>query len=240
MKNFNDQAYQINTSQHPLYASQKAAIERLKNIFIGFMVCIGILMLAILFSSLSHTETTEITVKFFGFPLRFDMEGEGGFLFFIYWIFMVDIIISPIILVFAFLGGIFETKNEALNESYRSNLWAKYQAELLYANRHEVTIETEKESLDKPTPEKRQETISLNVPEGVKSFQFCQFEDYVKLQSIVIPKSISVIATSAFKNCKNLKDVYYRGSEDEWKSITIYSNNEPLLNANIHYNHNEQ
>ena len=237
MKNFNDQAYQINTSQHPLYASQKAAIERLKNVFIGLMVCIGILMLAILFSSLSHTE---ITVEFFGFPLRFDMEGDGSLLFFIYWIFMVDIILSPIILVFAFLGGIFETKNEALNEAYRANLWKKYQAELLYTNSHEANIEVEKEISSKPTPEKSQETISIDIPDDTTVFRFCEFEKCTNLTVIVIPKSVTVIATSAFKNCKELKDVFYKGSEEDWKAIKIYENNEPLLNANIHYNYNGQ
>ena len=35
--------------------------------------------------------------------------------------------------------------------------------------------------------------------------------------------------------CSKLSDVYYYGTEEEWKSITIGMNNDPLLNATIHY-----
>ncbi len=233
MKNFNDQDYQIKTSNHPLYASQKAAIKYAKNTFIGLMICIVFLMLAILISSLSYAE---ITVEFFGFPLKFDMEEEGALLLFLYWAFIAEIILSPIFLVFTFLGGIFETKNEELNESYRANLWAKYQAELLYTNNHEVPIEIS----SKLTPEESQEKISMDIPEGTTSFKCFEFDDYINLQLIVIPKSISVIETFAFRNCKELKDVYYRGSEEEWNAIKIHNGNKPLLNAHIHYNYNGQ
>ncbi len=238
MKNFNDQAYQINKSQHPQADQKKAVLKYIKWLFLSLLISIGAIMfIGVLTSSLEHSH---IIVYFFGFPLEFNIEETGGGAFFLYWMFMMEIIMGTIGIVINLLFKIAEMKIEALNESYRSNLWAKYQAELLYSNNCEVTTEVKKELFDKSTPQKKQETISLNVPEGVKSFQFCQFEDYVNLQSIVIPKSISFIATSAFKNCKELKNVYYRGSEDEWKAITIYGNNEPLLNANIHYNHNEQ
>lgn len=197
-------------------------------------------MIAVLISSLGYSE---ITVEFFGFPIKFDMEeGSGTILFFLYWIFMVSVILAPFFLVIAFLGGIFEMKIEALNESYRANLWTKYQAELLYSSRSDVSNEVteENENSRQTKPEKNQEKISVDIPEGTTCFQFCEFNDYINLQLIVIPKSMSFIASSAFRNCKALKDVYYRGSEEEWKAIKIYGDNEPLLNANIHYNYTGQ
>ena len=45
------------------------------------------------------------------------------------------------------------------------------------------------------------------------------------------------IDTGAFGNCNNLTDVYYVGSEEEWKLITIGNDNYDLTNATIHYNY---
>ena len=39
----------------------------------------------------------------------------------------------------------------------------------------------------------------------------------------------------AFYGCTGLKDVYYTGSKDEWKAISIDEYNDRLLNATIHY-----
>jgi hypothetical protein len=43
------------------------------------------------------------------------------------------------------------------------------------------------------------------------------------------------IGVDAFKDCSNLTDVYFLGTQTEWSVITIDSNNEYLLNATIHY-----
>lgn len=56
------------------------------------------------------------------------------------------------------------------------------------------------------------------------------------LTSITIPDSITIIDYGAFNYCNNLKYVYYSGSEEQWKSITIASGNNYLTNATIHYN----
>ncbi len=59
-----------------------------------------------------------------------------------------------------------------------------------------------------------------------------------ELEWVSIPYSVSLIGDSAFEGCTDLKDVYYNGSEEEWKAITVGKNNECLLNANIHFNSN--
>ena len=57
------------------------------------------------------------------------------------------------------------------------------------------------------------------------------------LTSVVIGDSVTTIGNSAFSSCSKLKDVYYTGSEEEWKAITIGSDNSRLTNATKHYNY---
>ena len=66
---------------------------------------------------------------------------------------------------------------------------------------------------------------------GVFSFRACQ------LSSITIPKTVKNIDNYAFVGCDNLKDVYYMGSSEEWRKITISQENYSLNRAKIHFNH---
>ncbi len=53
--------------------------------------------------------------------------------------------------------------------------------------------------------------------------------------SISIPKSIVKIGNEAFYYCDSLKDVHYKGSQQQWKAIVIETRNDSLLKAKIHY-----
>ena len=55
------------------------------------------------------------------------------------------------------------------------------------------------------------------------------------MKSIVIPKSVTAIGESAFDGC-GLETVYYTGSEEEWNSIVVSDNNDPLFN-NVVFNY---
>ena len=56
--------------------------------------------------------------------------------------------------------------------------------------------------------------------------------------SYTIPDSVTSIGGAAFLDCSSLTDVYYAGSEAQWKAISISSTeNDDLLTANIHYNY---
>ena len=56
------------------------------------------------------------------------------------------------------------------------------------------------------------------------------------MTSIKIPNTITRIYYGAFSDCTNLKDVYYSGTEEEWKKVNIAVFNDPLSSATIHFN----
>jgi len=61
------------------------------------------------------------------------------------------------------------------------------------------------------------------------------FDNCSSLESVIIPKTITMISSYCFDGCSSLKDIYYEGSMDEWNKITIGSFNNPLSKATIHY-----
>lgn len=50
---------------------------------------------------------------------------------------------------------------------------------------------------------------------------------------MTIPNSVTSIGDRAFYDCDSLSDVYYGGSEAQWKAIKIGSDNAPLTRANL-------
>ena len=58
---------------------------------------------------------------------------------------------------------------------------------------------------------------------------------YYRAKSISFPTSVKVINYGAFINCSNLKNLYYEGNKEQWKSVKVYSNNAYLTSAKIHY-----
>lgn len=77
---------------------------------------------------------------------------------------------------------------------------------------------------------------SYTIPDSVTSIRSNAFAGCTGLTSIAIPNSVTSIGDWAFDGCTGLKDVYYTGSKDEWKAISVEYDNDSLLNATIHYN----
>ena len=73
----------------------------------------------------------------------------------------------------------------------------------------------------------------VTIPEGVTSIGNAAFSGCSSLTEVTIPKSVTSIGDSAFYNCDALKTVYYGGSQTDWGKISIGSDNDPLLKAEI-------
>ncbi|MDD6528110.1 MAG: leucine-rich repeat protein [Oscillospiraceae bacterium] len=62
------------------------------------------------------------------------------------------------------------------------------------------------------------------------------FQNCPNLTKIKIGKNVKTIEENAFKGMKNIPEIYYAGSEAEWKKIAIDSSNDMILQAKIHFN----
>ena len=77
---------------------------------------------------------------------------------------------------------------------------------------------------------------TITIPNSVKDIGRSAFYGCSSLTSVIIPNSITSIGTYAFALCDALKNIYYNGTESEWRNIKIGEENDPLTNATIHYN----
>ena len=77
---------------------------------------------------------------------------------------------------------------------------------------------------------------SITIPNSVMSIDNCAFQNCTGLKSIMIGNGLTSIGDSAFNICDSLTDVYYAGSEEQWRNITIESDNSSLRMAHMHYN----
>ncbi len=76
----------------------------------------------------------------------------------------------------------------------------------------------------------------IRIPNGIKTINQGLFVSCINLVEVVLLESVTHIDDRAFQYCGNLTDVYYLGTEEQWKTITIDSDNGYLLNARIHFN----
>ena len=77
--------------------------------------------------------------------------------------------------------------------------------------------------------------ISITLPSSVTTIDACAFYGCKNLTSITIPSSVTHIDEDAFTDCPLVTDVYYAGTEEQWRAIDIDSNLLPER-ATIHYN----
>ncbi|MGN1443063.1 MAG: fibronectin type III domain-containing protein [Acutalibacteraceae bacterium] len=56
------------------------------------------------------------------------------------------------------------------------------------------------------------------------------------LTTIRLGKNVKTIEANAFNGIKTIPEIYYAGSEADWKNISIDQSNDMILRANMHYN----
>ncbi len=77
--------------------------------------------------------------------------------------------------------------------------------------------------------------VNYKIPDSVTSISNYAFYNCHNLTSVTIPNSVKSIGDNAFNGCTNLKDIYYKGSKEQWEKISISSGNDSLKSATIHY-----
>ena len=77
---------------------------------------------------------------------------------------------------------------------------------------------------------------TLELPEGVTVIRQGLFRNAACVQRVALPKGLKGVAANAFYGCRNIKEVFYAGSEAEWNALPIATGNDPLKNATIYYN----
>ena len=55
------------------------------------------------------------------------------------------------------------------------------------------------------------------------------------IESISLPDTLKSVGNYAFNSCDNLESVYYSGTEEQWKLVTIAGNNTSLLNSTFYF-----
>ena len=72
------------------------------------------------------------------------------------------------------------------------------------------------------------------IPEGVKSIGAAVFIDCGSLTTVHLPATLAEVGDFAFRDCP-LTDVYYSGTEKNWQTVSVGSDNEALLGAAFHF-----
>ena len=80
------------------------------------------------------------------------------------------------------------------------------------------------------------ELTDVYLPNGVTEIGQRAFFACRSLRSITIPDSIRSIGDGAFFACRSLTDVYFGGTEEQWKAVVLdYSWDKELIGARIHF-----
>lgn len=79
---------------------------------------------------------------------------------------------------------------------------------------------------------------TYTVPDSVTTIGYRAFDYSASLESIVIGAGVTHIGENAFKNCTALKDVYYKGTQEQWNQVVIETEG-TFENVNIHYNYRD-
>lgn len=78
---------------------------------------------------------------------------------------------------------------------------------------------------------------SATFPDTLETVGAEAFKECGNLQSVIIGKGMTHIEKDAFAKCYNLFNVYYSGTEEEFKAVTIDEGNDRLKVAAVYYEH---
>ena len=76
---------------------------------------------------------------------------------------------------------------------------------------------------------------SITIPDSVTSIGDYAFSHCSSLTSITIPGSVTSIDNFAFYDCSSLTSVFYKGTAEQWNTISISNGNSDLTSATRYY-----
>ena len=74
----------------------------------------------------------------------------------------------------------------------------------------------------------------LVIPDTVTKVPYCAFAGCRSIRTVVVPKTVK-LEYDAFKDCTSITDVYYEGTEQEYRSLSMWFYNECIANAKLHF-----
>ena len=77
----------------------------------------------------------------------------------------------------------------------------------------------------------------ISLPKSLTTIGTSAFEDCILLESIVLGDNITAIGDNAFENTTALKNVYFRGTEEEWSTFMEEFRVISFYSATKHYNY---
>ena len=77
---------------------------------------------------------------------------------------------------------------------------------------------------------------TVTIGSGIETILSGTFQNCPNITTIKIKKGLKVIEKDAFNGIKAIPDIFFEGSEEEWKAISIDQSNDMILRANMHYN----
>lgn len=75
---------------------------------------------------------------------------------------------------------------------------------------------------------------SITIPEGVTVLEGGILQQCESLKTVTLPSTLTSVQMYAFYKSERLTDVYFAGSMEAWRAISVADNNDPLESADIH------
>ena len=76
---------------------------------------------------------------------------------------------------------------------------------------------------------------NIIIGDRIETIERETFRGCTSLTTVSFGERLALIDNDAFNGCNSVIDVYCYGTEEEGAGITVYSGNDSILNATIHY-----
>ncbi len=134
----------------------------------------------------------------------------------------------------------------ALPENYNGQNYEIYKLAFYRSNLVSVIISDGVTKIGDSAFESCGSLTNAKIGDSVKSIGDYAFSYCVKLNSVTIGKGVTSIGYHAFYDCWRLSNIYYRGTETEWLSISkgwhwnVDAESEDVINYTMTYNYTEE